>query len=741
MFLNKKKILLILFAIVLIAALTWSGFVAWDVLKIPDKLLFSSEITKTEALVQSSYQMQMDEGTGYFSILDTRNNTVYTSYPRQVEEDESMKAASKNRIRSMLEITVLDNVAKTITTVNSTKNSISNGGLSVEPVTNGYQLTYLFQDEKISIPLLVRITEHGFKISLDPSTIKELGNIKIMDIRILPFFMASDGKSQGYFMIPDGSGALIDYQNKKPQTLTYAGKIFSSDASLSKESDVIVTQGIRLPVFGAKTKDAIMLGIVTKGAADAYIVANTDEDKSNYVNVCTQFTLRVKDKIVYDDNRATIDLYQKTPIYLNEAEVEYYLQNGENLTYVDMAGIYRSYLFDTYKMKKSTGEKELPLFLDLYGATIKKKQYAGVPIESGQTLTTYDQAGEILNSLHEAGVSELKLQYFNWSEETAWGKTPRKFDVMSSLGGNTGIKEFVETTKDNGYDLYGNVNITTYYKGSNFISELYEAAKNMRKVPILISQYKPNTYVEDSSKSTQSVLTNSRVKPYIDEYVQSIAAYGFGLGVKGQDVLYRDFKNQNTALTVTLKSIILGLDSYRAKKVPLISNEGQSYTLPYSSAIFNTPSSDSDFDLSDGGIPFYQIVLHGVIPYSLEPINSVSDPTVLYLKSLETGASPYYKWTYASSDAVRNSRNSDLYYSHYAAWLEDAVQKYKEMNSILKGKANQYITKHQKLSEEVFATTYEDGDQIIVNYGANPYQSDAGTIISKSYLLVKGGNN
>ena len=48
----------------------------------------------------------------------------------------------------------------------------------------------------------------------------------------------------------------------------------------------------------------------------------------------------------------------------------------------------------------------------------------------------------------------------------------------------------------------------------------------------------------------------------------------------------------------------------------ILADQANAYALPYADHIINVPLSSSKFDIFDAEIPFYQIVMHGVVPYS-----------------------------------------------------------------------------------------------------------------------------
>lgn len=162
--------------------------------------------------------------------------------------------------------------------------------------------------------------------------------------------------------------------------------------------------------------------------------------------------------------------------------------------------------------------------------------------------------------------------------------------------------------------------------------------------------------------------------------------------------------------------------------------------MPYVSAITNIPLYSSNYDLFDYDVPFYQMVIHGVIPYSSKAINASSNADELLLLSLMTGSGVHYDLMYSSPNDLTDSDYDKLFYTYYEGWLERAAEEYKLFNGIISSLSDKTITKYEKISEKVLETTYSDGTVISVDIDNYTY-----TINGQEYKLAdslrKGGDN
>src|SRR5690606_34462158 len=85
------------------------------------------------------------------------------------------------------------------------------------------------------------------------------------------------------------------------------------------------------------------------------------------------------------------------------------------------------------------------------------------------------------------------------------------------------------------------------------------------------------------------------------------------------------------------------------------------------------------------------------------------------LKSIETGAIPYYRGIYSESEAVKRTVFENEYSLNYRQWLPEAAELYQILNEQLRDTYKQKIIVHQELAENVFMTVYSNGKAVLVN--------------------------
>src|SRR5690606_23635255 len=230
-------------------------------------------------------------------------------------------------------------------------------------------------------------------------------------------------------------------------------------------------------------------------------------------------------------------------------------------------------------------------------------------------------------------------------------------------------------------------------------------------------------------------------KKYISKEADGFAKLGVGgihLDYMG-DTVYSDQDNDSlTSRQFTIDTWVKTMDLMREKVGFTSVDYGNAYALGHVDRIDNIPLHSSDFIYSDESIPFYQIVIHGLVPYTGDPFNLSDDPREALLRHLEYGAMPSFELTHENSEALKRTMVDYLFSSRYEQWLEESVGIYEEAKAVLGQVSDQMIINHEQLDEYVFRTTYENGLQVIVNYDSKPANVDGVVVGAYDYVVREG---
>ncbi|MBQ4152990.1 MAG: hypothetical protein IJD11_01420 [Oscillospiraceae bacterium] len=670
--------------------------------------------------------------TAQFYIEDIATQTRWYGKPTNMDTVEGMKGAEKVRVQSYLMLDVVDTtVDNTVISLTSESDSVFESGMTVEQAENTVRFTYEFPSYELTVPLQLTLTEKGFKAEVPLSEVKEQERYQLRTVTVLPFFDAGYYEEEGFLFVPDGSGAVMNFNNGKGSFQKYEQTVYGYDYAISRYSYNGKEQEVRMPIFGIAHTDRFMLAVIDDGAADASVVAGTNTNKNKFNYAHAKFTTRIKDVLLYiHEQRTDLDIFQSTPLPSRTLSIDYQLEAVGTPTYVNMAESYRQYLLDTESISKEQVKSDA-LYIDLYGATVRTKPKLGIPMEQEEPLTTFAQAEEILENLHKIGAKNVVVRYYKWSPSTIWKDMTMSHQPASCLGGTGGLNRLKEKATAYGYSIYLDVNPISFHKGGP-LAFFADYAQDIRNYTIELFPYDFCTNVENSAKKVTYLVKRELLKNQFIKADQDVQKLGVtGLSLSGTQTLYNDFRILDSYRDQTRVAIQKATEGITAS---LMVENGNIYAIKNAAHIVEAPSSSSGFDITDQSVPFYQIVLHGAVSYANEAIDANPDVEASYLRALETGASLRFGWTYSEVDVLAGSDDEALYYANYDHWKTRAEQMISESADYYQSIIGSRITDHKKLADGVYVTDYDNGVYIVVNYTEKEVETAYGKVKAEGFL-------
>ena len=194
---------------------------------------------------------------------------------------------------------------------------------------------------------------------------------------------------------------------------------------------------------------------------------------------------------------------------------------------------------------------------------------------------------------------------------------------------------------------------------------------------------------------------------YKKEELKNISFGGFS------SKLVSDFSAKNFASRQdTMNIIVKGYEKANNDVGSILADGANSYIIPYVDHITNIPVNSSGFNIVDYDIPFYQMVVHGYVPYATQAINKSSNSEETFLLALAYGSALHYDMLYEQSSKLSDTSYSDLYYANYEGWIDTAAAESMAAKQVLSAVSNKVITNYQiDRQNNILTTTYgsEDG--------------------------------
>ena len=738
----KKVISIILSIALLLSAI---GIISYAETLLPEPIVINTDgvegkIEYVEVSSNKDSVLYADMKYGYFALQSKETGHIWYSVPVDVDSDEKTKGADKWNVRSQLVVSYIydEDVmsAAGTTTTNSHQACVEKGDIKVSKVDDGVRVEYQFGDIKTIIPVIYKLTDKGFIAQIDLKGIKEPKDCYITDINLLPSFGAGGVDAEGQLLIPDGSGALINFNNGA-ETPAYLEKIYGDDLIVIPDLDSSVKETIRLPVFATITENNVLMGTVIKGDGSASIKATNGNSTRTYNSVSTVANLRSLEKLIMFKTSTRRDIGRLTKLPENaDYEVRYNLLTNDKANYVGVAEKYREYLINEKGLKKQSVEPSLSL--EFYGAIDTKAAFLGFEYSKLTALTKFSEAQTILEKLSKKIDAPIATRYLGYNNYGLLNdKTPTKATALSVLGGDKAFKKLQSSVK--GKDvLYSDVDFIRMRRGSsgNTVKDSFnqkvEHTERLRSV-----------FSTKLGLDPYKLLTPQFLDDYAAKYLKSVQSKGIqavSMATLGNMIYSNSAQKASFHRYDFPKMAETILSQYKKAGIKLTVEGGNAYTLPYVDRVYNSPTLCSGYDIFDSEIPFYQIVLHGYVAMTSAPAAQAVEKKLNTLKTVESGIEFLYGGMYKQSSLVTGTRYDHLYATEYTLWLDEAVKNVNRYYPTLKQLKNGVIIDHYELAEDVMITVFDNGIKIITNYTDKAYSFDGVTVKANDYFVVKGGN-
>ncbi|KYG26970.1 DUF5696 domain-containing protein [Alkalihalobacillus trypoxylicola] len=591
------------------------------------------------------------------------------------------------------------------------------------------------------------LDEDSLLVRVPVSSIQYSPDYPVSRVSMMRFFGAQGTEETGSIFVPDGSGALINFNNGKTKYSAYQQSVYGTDMSTLTRDEDREEETVRLPVFGLIKDDGdAVLGIIEEGASVATISADVSGRVNNYNYVFPTFTVISKGDVTLQANQQerTLPRFQEDPMN-TDFSVRYVFLTGEEASYQGMARYYQDYLVNQNQLtaiNEDNQHDDLPFYLELVGNISKRQHMVGIPYEALEPLTTFEQATSIMSQMKENEIENIKLSYSGWFNSGVNHKLPNSIKVDRGIGGKQGFEKLLQYTQEHNIAFYPEMALLNVHSDSGF-SERKQAARTLTDIPATVYPLNLALNARDRTQKPSYVLSPSLVESYTEEMLADfLKLEATGISLRDlADTLNSDFRRNEQVDRVDSERIsINALNSIYEEDLDLLAVGGNSYAFPYLSDIVNMPMDSSGFKLQDESIPFFQMVVRGFIEYTGTPYNlstNLSDKAYV-LKALEYGANVHFKWTFEDNESLKDTRFNHLYAVNYEQWLEKGTELYHQVNDVLKQVAYEPITAHQKLEENVYQTEYSNGLYVMVNYNDFAVTIDGKTIEAESYITGGG---
>lgn len=595
----------------------------------------------------------------------------------------------------------------------------------------------------INLTVVYRLDGNRFIVEIPNDEIAYNEAYPLTKISLLPYFGAGGTEDEGYLLVPEGSGALIRFNNGKSEQSAYYADVYGWDYG-KKRTELVDETRSAMPVYGIANGDSSFLSVMEEYDTIASIRADVSGRQNSYNYAYATYEIIHSDKmdISAKSDRTVLAFEEDVP----EGKIVQSYTFFAGTDYVNMAETYRDYLQRRYPELQKVADTELPVAVEFIGAIDRVKQILGFPVKRPEVLTSFAEAQEILAEMLADGYENLSVRYSGWMNGGVSHTMAKNIKLTSGMGGKKALKALMDYANTNGVDVYLSGRVETA-NNSNLLDGFLRSRDSAKHVSREVIEHSPFSAIwfgemPEKRMGSYYLLRPSVCIELMEELAGKAADYQAGVGF--EDIGYLLSADYNPKRLVTREQVMKlqseALAKIQADGTKIMISAGNEYALPYADIVTNVDLEGKPLAILDESVPFYEIVVHGLVNYTGDAINLSGNPWTSVLKCAEMGAGLSFAFMKSDADALQNSEYMDYFGAYYDGWKDWAKEYYLRYKEEMAGLNNQYITGHSVLEPGVTTTTYENGTVVYVNYNNEDYTNGTVTVPARDYLVERRGN-
>lgn len=608
------------------------------------------------------------------------------------------------------------------------------------------QATFGVEDEYVNatfkFAVEYKINEDGLKTTIINNSIYESNKqyYPLYQIDILPYFTSAvneisyDGvnyPTNGYMVIPDGSGAVISLNNGRTDYSQYTKRIYSTDLAFGNQVRQTEINDILLPMYGLTVNRIMSLSSeqiqnasasvvrVSNGASQCSIASSISMVVDSYNKIYMSSTYRESQIVTIGTGYYAKDITKFTTDFVKvDIVVDYYLYSSKtkDFTYSDVAKLYQKILINegVLSNENSDNTDSTVLNAEVIGVYDYTTNFLGIVYSGYDTLTTFDQTIEIMKSLKEWGAEDINLIYRGWRDKGLINESFKDMTFANKLGKKSSYKKMIEYLDSEDITLYP---LTSFLEINKYNEAYGKSRYSTRDVSSEYTVKYPydlagNIYDKKATpiytlsprffEKFADILTTKFMKA--NPELNSMAFEKLGSKIVG------DYKKRN--IFYRYDSVVAQINSFKTFNEGGIENLSLSspyeYAIEYATNITNLPYESTLYEIFDYSIPLYQLIFSGYKDYSGLVINENDEiglrQHLMFI--FQTGSNVHFRFTYDNSSKLIQTDYNYYFYTQYSQWENEVkgilseIKKYNLHNYVLNG-YEQYLNLNN-----VFVSTY-----------------------------------
>jgi len=618
-----------------------------------------------------------------------------------------------------------------------------------------FRLDVNFIDLDLKISLHMHLTDRRINYKVYDKEIKGEGADRLASIIITPFMGAAGGVRQyynsalgeygeevpvpmtpGYALVPDGSGALIRYNDNTVSINRYTGKVYGdnpAEAMFYYDTTVYSVQKKEplMPVFGAAlgNNQQGFIAWADKGAEQMEIIMSPKGNMTNYNFIYPRFVYNRQMHQVY--NRKGEGYFRLYPERLHyDIDITYHFLEGEEADYVGMALAYRNHLIEngTLIPRIVQPDGKVPLRADFVMSDVKKSVIGYKNIVT----TTAKEAGAVVFDMLDNGIDSINGGLLGFQDGGITTGKPWTFNFTRAVGTRGDFKKLFEETSARRVDL----SFAQDYLTINRIQMNLPRNQAYHINRWGVKAWDNNDYFLPVQEI--SFLRPQRSADWFTRQAKRARNMGApSFTVHGMTERLLSHWGRNDAMTRE-QAAALFEKTFEESSLPVNAKAPNQFLWKYTKRFLQTPVFPTQYILQTDTVPFLQLVLHGTMemyaPYSNFSFYTQRD----ILRMIDYNVYPSFALTYKPAHLLSSTNSLKFFSTEYEVYRDIIKQVYTQVSAALSSVKGKDWLNRTVLADGVILNEYSGGVKILINYTDGVFAYNGVSVNALSAYVSQG---
>ena len=584
--------------------------------------------------------------------------------------------------------------------------------------------------------ITVEYTLNGgkFNVKIPYDCIEMHSEFPITSLTFAPYFGSPNYGENGWFLLPDGSGSLMNFYNGKSNQV-YRTTVYGQEKTQNGRENLNNDLGASLPVFGIQNDGSGLLCEISDGDAISQVVAYSG-DKADAAYAHAVFNLRSTYKSTTATGKKESFITIQKQRYTGDISLDYNFIDSNNTSLSDMASVVRKSIFGTAKESTSAS---MPVMLEQIGLVTRQNQFLGIAYNEKVGLTDFKRSYEITDFFLKNGIDNMSVVFSGWFGDGVEHKfLSKRLSASKLLGGDKALVELLNKMKTINVPLYLDADVQYTGKTGLFdgFSKTSDTATMLDQSTGRLKEYDFASFMQKTGnfKYINNAAAQSKSITVFKSSAEKYKVKNISLRTIGSE-LSADYGTATVDRQEMANSVGEWLKELTESGYQITTQGVNAYALPYISNASDVPVESSGFDTTDMSVPFLQMVIGGYLNYYAPALNLSGDVQTALLKAVSSGSGLSCVITAQNGDKLTNSNQNYLFSTDYNYWKNNLAEKIVDFQRRLAPVAGKRIVNYEKLAESVYKTTYENGIDVIVNYSGKPFANSYAKVKAKDFVL------